>query len=178
MDTESLPQFRYHPDPVRTGSIVASDTECVCCGVSRGYVYAPSPFAEDDLEGQLCPWCIADGAAAATYDAEFNDSHGLKREGISEDVIDEIIHRTPGYIAWQDPRWLSHCGDACEFHGDLPAEKLPNVSETARAEILADLSTDMTWQRILDEYEPGDQPAIYWFKCRHCGMDRYYADYS
>ncbi|WP_412524086.1 CbrC family protein [Burkholderia sp. S-53] len=36
----SLPAFRYHPDPLATGSVIRSDARCVCCGDARGYVCA------------------------------------------------------------------------------------------------------------------------------------------
>ena len=178
MTSEALPRFRYHPDPLRTGSVVTSDTVCVCCEKRRGFVYVASAYAEEELESVLCPWCISDGSAATRFDAEFNDSHELEAAGISDDIIDEVVRRTPGYISWQGARWLSHCGDACEFLGDLPADQLTSLDGDARAAIFADLSHDMTWNRLLDEYEPGGQPAIYWFRCLHCGDDRYYADFT
>ncbi|MCU9953286.1 CbrC family protein [Burkholderia pyrrocinia] len=33
----SLPAFRYHPDPLATGSVIRSDARCMCCGDARGY---------------------------------------------------------------------------------------------------------------------------------------------
>jgi hypothetical protein len=44
--TEPLPSFRYHPDPVATGSIEPSDAVCRCCGRARGYIYAGPVCAE------------------------------------------------------------------------------------------------------------------------------------
>ena len=173
---EPLPHFRYHPDPVATGYLVRSEATCLCCEQARGYVYSGSPCAEDELESSLCPWCIFDGSAAERFDAEFVDPHELKKNNVEEAVIDEVTRRTPGFTAWQGDRWLCHCGDACEFHGDLPREQLRNVTADARSSILADLPRDFSWDRILKDYEPGGQPAIYWFRCRHCGVDLYYAD--
>ncbi|WP_264169817.1 CbrC family protein [Burkholderia cepacia] len=43
----SLPAFRYHPDPLATGSVIRSDARCVCCGDARGYVYAGPVHAVD-----------------------------------------------------------------------------------------------------------------------------------
>lgn len=34
----ALPHFRYHPDPLATGAIEASDTPCVCCGIRQGFI--------------------------------------------------------------------------------------------------------------------------------------------
>ena len=39
-DASSLPRFRYHPNPMETGSVIASDARCVVCGEARGFVYA------------------------------------------------------------------------------------------------------------------------------------------
>ena len=60
---ERLPTFRYHPDPIGTGSLEGSDRKCVCCGRARGYIYVEPVFSEQDLHDQICPWCIASGAA-------------------------------------------------------------------------------------------------------------------
>src|SRR5437867_876141 len=64
-----FPEFPYHPDPRATGSVVVSDTSCVACGQSRGFVYAGPVYSQDELIDSLCPWCIADGSAAEKYDA-------------------------------------------------------------------------------------------------------------
>jgi hypothetical protein len=66
--------FRYHPDPVATGEVVASSEECSVCHIARGFVYVGPIYAIDQVEG-VCPWCIADGTAAAKLDAEFSVVH-------------------------------------------------------------------------------------------------------
>jgi hypothetical protein len=68
-----FPEFPYHPDPRATGSVVVSDTSCVACGQSRGFVYAGPVYSQGELIDSLCPWCIADGSAAEKYEAEFTD---------------------------------------------------------------------------------------------------------
>ena len=35
----ALPAFRYHPDPVATGSVRSADEPCQVCGRRRGYLY-------------------------------------------------------------------------------------------------------------------------------------------
>jgi uncharacterized protein CbrC (UPF0167 family) len=70
MTGEQLPRFLYHPDPIATGSVVGSPVVCSCCGQLRALTYVGPVFAEDELEDELCPWCIADGSAAETYDAQ------------------------------------------------------------------------------------------------------------
>ena len=64
---EPLPAFKYHPDPVATGSIKADpDAPCLACNRIRGYIYEGPAYSEkyDYLTHSLCPWCIADGSAA------------------------------------------------------------------------------------------------------------------
>lgn len=73
----SLPAFRYHPDPLATGSVIRSDARCVCCGDVRGDVYAGPVYAVDEYEQCICPWCIADGSAHARSDASFTDTYGI-----------------------------------------------------------------------------------------------------
>jgi uncharacterized protein CbrC (UPF0167 family) len=109
---EALPTFRYHPDPVATGAVEASDGTCPCCGAARGYAYVGPVFAEDEVEG-LCPWCIADGSAASRFDAEFTEVDGDVPDG----VLVEVTTRTPGFTGWQQERWLVHCGDAAAYLG-------------------------------------------------------------
>ena len=70
---ETLPTFRYHPDPIATGSIEASDTECVACKRARGHIYTGPVYSEEELDNLICPWCIADGTAHELFDAEFTD---------------------------------------------------------------------------------------------------------
>jgi uncharacterized protein CbrC (UPF0167 family) len=76
----TLPVFRYHPDPLKSGSIVPSDAECRCCGKRRGYIYTGPVYAEADLDEALCPWCIADGSAHRTFDAGFVDREAFPPE--------------------------------------------------------------------------------------------------
>ena len=66
----------------------------------------------------ICPWCIADGTAAARFGAAFTDAAGVGGYGDWDDVppsvVDEVSQRTPGFTGWQQERWWTHCGDAAE----------------------------------------------------------------
>jgi len=131
---EDLPSFRYHPDPVETGSVAPSEAACLCCGRARGFIYVGPVYAERELGEQLCPWCIANGAAAAKFDASFVDGDDLAEADIDEEIVEEVRTRTPGYIGWQQEAWLSHCEDACEYHGPAAAVDLERVDRVTRAE--------------------------------------------
>jgi uncharacterized protein len=120
-----LPAFRYHPDPLATGSIQASDGVCVCCKRARGFVYTGPVYAEDDLDDVLCPWCIADGSAHERFDAEFADADDVGGgSDVPRNVVDEVAFRTPGFTGWQQERWKTHCGDAAAYLGQADTSDL------------------------------------------------------
>jgi uncharacterized protein CbrC (UPF0167 family) len=53
--SETLPIFRYHPDPVGTGSVEPSSTTCVGCGRERGFIYTGPVYAIDEFQSEICP---------------------------------------------------------------------------------------------------------------------------
>jgi len=175
----SLPIFRYHPDPIATGSIIASDETCVCCEQERGYIYTANAYCEEELENALCPWCIADGSAAKRFDATFSDSEPLLQAEVPEEVVEEVTRRTPGFVSWQQDEWLSCCDDACEFHGAPSREHLKALKGEAREDLLErmDLSEE-EWPEFLKAYQSDGGPAIYHFICRHCKQPKYGMDFD
>lgn len=169
--SEPLPHFRYHPYPLGTGAVVASDKECICCGRVRGFIYVGPVYSTNDLNESLCPWCIADGSAATKLDASFADSYPLHQAGTPDEVIEEVNLRTPGYVSWQQESWLSHCNDACEFHGDATIADVETASKATKQSWLEEYKQDEAgWQRAIEGYRPGGDSALYKFVCRHCGQ--------
>ncbi len=163
-----LPSFQYHPDPIATGAIKASDEVCECCDKPRGYIYTSTIYAEEEIEF-ICPWCISDGSAANKYDGLFSDNYPLQESGVSQEAISEVCERTPGYNSWQQEEWQSHCGDACEFHGDAEkAELLALSGEPLEAFLKKEMIKSDVWENILEHYEKGGNPAVYKFKCHRC----------
>ncbi|CAL9491455.1 CbrC family protein [Streptomyces sp. enrichment culture] len=144
-----LPFFRYHPDPLASGSIRASAESCACCGRSTGWIYTATFYSAHEVSGRFCPWCIADGSAADRFVGEFTDSYGL------DGVLHEVARRTPGFHAWQDPHWLVHCHDAGAFVGEVGYTELAEYPEA-----LDQLRADML------------------FRCTVCGTHLAYADAS
>jgi hypothetical protein len=61
-------------------------------------------YAEAELDDQLCPWCIADGSAAAKFDAQFTDVLWAVPDEVSAEVTEEVLRRTPGLSGWQQER--------------------------------------------------------------------------
>ena len=178
----TLPVFRYHPDPIDTGSIVPSDAVCRSCGRPRGYIYPGAPYAEEDLEGAICPWCIADGSAARRFGAEFTDAAGVggygRWDAVPPPVAEEVSERTPGFTGWQQEQWWTHCGDAAAFLGLAGRAELesrwPEAIAAVREE--AGYHDEQEWQDYFRALERARGPTAYVFRCLHCGQHGAYSD--
>ncbi|AMW08146.1 hypothetical protein A4E84_00430 [Streptomyces qaidamensis] len=173
-----LPFFRYHPDPLASGSIRASTETCACCKANRGWIYTATFYTAQDVRGRFCPWCIADGSAAERFAGDFTDSYGL--DGVSENVLHEVTRRTPGFHAWQDPHWLVHCQDAAAFVGEVGYAEL-----AAHPEALDQLRNDMRLDGWHDESRLehfltslGQEATAMLFRCTGCGAHLAYTDAS
>jgi uncharacterized protein CbrC (UPF0167 family) len=179
-----LPTFRYHPDPISTGSIDESDNECACCGQRRGYIYTGPVYAVEELDESICPWCIASGEAHTRFNAEFVDAAGVGGHGswgrVPKAVVEEVAYRTPGFTAWQQERWWTHCGDAAQFLGRAGASDVVRHGAATVEFLRADLGWDPGKQ--FDDYihalDADGQPTAYLFRCVHCGAVGGYSDFT
>lgn len=184
MSTDPLPIFRYHPDPVGTGSIEASGTRCVACGQARGYVYTGPVYAVEEYESEICPWCIADGNAHIRLDCEFVVREDVGDRGhwsdVSDAVKDEVAYRTPGFCGWQQARWFTHCGDAACFLGRVGHRDLLELGPEAIEAIRVELGWEdgPQWQSYLRSLDQDEDPTAYAFRCRHCGTIGGYSDFT
>ncbi|MGW6280578.1 CbrC family protein [Kribbella sp. NPDC055071] len=180
----TVPGFRYHPDPVGTGSAVASEGACGLCGEKTGFRYE-GPVYGVQLQ-EICLGCIADGTAAdrlvgAHGPAEFTDVGWGVPDGVPAAVLDEISRRTPGYYAWQQDHWLYHCDDGAAYLGRVGWEQVQHDSGAMLAlrleanELGLDGSAAMDWIGRLSV--DGDMTA-YLFECLHCGLHLAYSDAS
>ncbi len=175
-----LPVFKYHPDPIRSGSLVKSKKKCECCKKARGYIYTASAYSEDDLEEALCPWCIADGSAHTKFDATFIDEASFP-DDIPAAVVEEIAHRTPGYSSWQSEQWFSCCRDAMAFLEPVGLaeirERYPNLEADVLAGIINDLNlSGSAAKRMLGVLQRDAGPTAYVFQCLHCGAYKTFVD--
>ena len=175
-----LPTFKYHQDPIATGSVIRSDKQCDVCGIDRGFVYDAGTYGPRDLKA-ICPWCIADGSAHRKFGVEFVDKDGIggfgQWESISQDRVEEVAFRTPGFAGWQQERWFTHCGDAAEFLGPMgkvEIERLgPDAVEVIRLESGFQGSE---WTSYFDSLDASHGPSAYIFRCLHCGRLGGYSD--
>lgn len=181
MTVSDLPKFKYHPNPVETGSFVQSDTNCVSCSKASGWIYVGPVYGEADLDDVLCPWCIADGTAHTKLGAEFVDPDAVGGYGFWEsvpaNVIDEVSFRTPSFSGWQQERWFTHCKDAAAFSGPAGKRELEQLGRGAMAAI--ELESGFAGQVWLDYWNTLDRdhgPTAYLFRCRHCEIWGGYSD--
>ncbi len=180
MDRADLPAFRYHPDPVGTGAVEPIRSRCRSCGEVRGWIYVAVPYAVTDLRDALCPWCIADGSAASTFDARFTDLHPADvPAGVPTAVVEEIVRRTPGFAGWDRERWLFHCDDAAEYLGAVGWDEvadLPDAVAALEADLASRRITGRRARAFLHDLNPDGGSTAYLFRCRTCRRHLAYAD--
>lgn len=183
MKRGALPTFRYHPDPIATGSIVASTKPCLVCGLSRGFIYTGPVYAVQEVRDELCPCCIADGRAHDELDTSFADIDGVGGFGTWESVSDEIkelvAFRTPGFRGWQQERWFTCCGDAGAFVGLAGRDELEAAGAQAIEAVRAEIGfSGSLWDDYFASLSKDGQPTAYLFRCLHCGKFGGYSDFT
>lgn len=178
-----LPKFKYHPDPIATGSFQANQTICASCGELRPYSYVGSVYAEADLENLICPWCISDGQAHDKFGVEFTDIDAVggfdSSAPVPIEVKEEIAFRTPGFNGWQHEHWLVHCADACAFLGPAGRTELEIInSQELNDSIRADANLDSEeFPGYFEKLNKEKGPTAYIFRCLHCGTYLGYSDF-
>ena len=181
-DPAALPAFRYHPDPIDTGSVVTSNARCTVCKERRGFIYSGPVYAEDDLEDAICPWCIANGSAHRSLGATFVDSEAFPVD-TPDEVIATISERTPGYAAWQAEEWPSCCSDATAFIGPVGISEIRQKHRELEGFVLSQIIHGLgvsggAATRLLDSLRRDASPTAYLFRCLHCGEPQVHVDHT
>jgi uncharacterized protein CbrC (UPF0167 family) len=174
------PVFRYHPDPIASGSVEPSDAACKACGLARGLYVGPA-FGEENHDEAICPWCIADGTAHEKLGVEFTDPEAVggygEWERVPAEVVEEVAYRTPGFIGWQQERWFTHCGDAAEFLAIAGRPELEAFGAEAIEAVRKESGYEAeAWDAYLRALDRDEGPTAYVFRCRHCGKFGGYSD--
>lgn len=177
---KSLPHFRYHPDPFKTG-VFKDDASvvCECCEQATDVYYCASVYSVEDVN-HLCPHCIASGAAVAKFDASFiQDADPLPPStSDAQAKTEELFKRTPGYFSWQGEHWLACCDDYCEFLGDVGTKELQEMGITDEVFEEYALRGEFAVEDVRDCLVAGGDTAGYLFRCLHCGKYKIYVDAS
>jgi hypothetical protein len=171
-----FPYFKYHPNPAAVFE-TASGT-CESCGVRRGREYIGPQYGRVEVE-HLCARCIGDGTAAAKFNVIFTDPDGAE-PGPGRENVDELLHRTPGYLGPEGDPWPAHCGDFCAHLGQVTWLDLqPHLAELdADIESISAL-TGVERSDLSEELGREVNPLhAYLFRCLVCGHHRLVADYE
>ena len=176
----SLPVFRFHPDPVASGSVVPTRDICDCCGEARGFRYDGPIYSEEEVPECLCPWCIADGSAQEMYDATFVDADGIADE-VPEESIEEITRRTPGFATWQREAWPACCGEAMAFVMPAGIAELRTTDRALEGVALNHIIYEMQISGgaatgLLQSLNRDHGPTAYLFRCLSCTMPKFHID--
>lgn len=165
----ALPSFRYHPDPVATRAVEPdADAVCECCGEQTGWNYIAPVYRPRSWPEFLCPWCISSGRAARELEVSFCD---YTNEPIPPESLEELAYRTPCFSTWQDAMWMTHCGDAAAFLGEVGWDTLQSLPDAQ--------------QSLLDYGLPAEELphlvkygwiAGFLFRCLTCGTHVAYYD--
>jgi len=178
-DYSSLPPFDYYPRAYEDDTLIQEETVCPCCGQTVPYIYR-GRFHGDPGFTQVCPWCIASGAAAMKYHGVFCKIKDHPE--IPEEIRKQVGERTPCFEAWKEEQWCTHCGDMAEYLGTAG---WPEIEQLGSAELLADLTgfaeEEVSWdggkvESILQHLDGDGTPRAYVFRCRKCGVMTGYYD--
>lgn len=171
-----IPTFKYHPDPLGTGAFIKGEPQiCECCGKETEIWYEGPFYSEEEIEC-LCPECIASGKAAEKFDGMFQDDFSLEKK-LEPEKIDELIHRTPGYMGWQQEFWLAHCDDYCAFVGYVGWKEIVDMGLEKEIEETYDKKLDyFEFEDIKKNLQNGGSMQGYLFRCLHCKKHFLYID--
>lgn len=179
----SFPSFPLFYDPVGEKSFEQRESVCAGCGKSQPWTYVGPQYGEGELDEPLCPWCIADGSAAAKLKRSFNDATmypcTADRPRFTAEDEHLVEHCTPGFTTWQGNHWMLCCGRACVYIGEAKAgDLLPGGRwESAVRSVIDDWDEreEEERQSIVRDIGHGSVCA-YIFRCRVCGELRGFWD--
>lgn len=173
----TIPVFRYHPDPIKTGAVKQKQTECPVCNRECEYVYEGPFYSADEVEG-ICPWCIKNGDAAKIYDGKFQDDFLIEVE-IKKEYLEELVFRTPSYSSWQQSLWLVHCDEPCAFVDYVGWDEIKDIKDNLQDDIeKIKKNRNMSQDVFENSLKKGGNHQGYLFKCIHCGQYRLTSDFD
>ena len=158
----TFPKFKYHPNLYELGILDRFHGTCECCG-EEGDLFYQGLHCEEDVD-YVCLDCVASGRAAEKFDGAFNYDH---ERVDNPEAVDELEHRTPGYLSWQDHIWPACCNDFCAYLGPVGTKEL---EELGIADDLFEKDGSFDgWEGARDNLEKDGWISGLLFRCLHCG---------
>lgn len=167
MTVEEPPAFRLYPSAYTEGEFQPTTDGCTGCHRQRGWLYTGDVDAGGDTDGlRFCPWCVADGTAAA-LGVTFNHASTPASDE------DELCGRTPGFTPWQSLDWAVHHDRACVYLGAVGYPELaslgPAAVEAMRREIESWGWSDTDVSGLVERLDKEGGPTGYVWRCTECG---------
>ena len=183
----NLPHFPLYPNAYRLQMFEEVAGVCDVCETPRHYRYTGLFYSQEEV-GYICPWCVANGAAAAKFSGRFNDEMGIEgtefgaenADGavsvtwtISDADISLVSRHTPAYQTWQQGKWLVCCGKPCVFVDYADSAMLAPIWHEIEADVMNN-GIPVDWVKLHLQVD-GDF-ASYLFQCLACGKHRLHID--
>lgn len=172
---DSLPGFKYHPEPIKTGAFkIGEAVVCECCDKATNVFYSEPFFSVDEIEF-LCPDCIKSGRAHEKFDGDFQDSHSYDKVSDKE-KLNELCTRTPGYCGWQQEYWPAHCDDFCAFIGYVGWNEIQQMGIEKEIEEDISKNSDYPISAVKQHLMINGSMQGYLFRCLVCSKHRLHID--
>lgn len=170
------PEFRYHPNPWRTGAFVDREVVCTVCREKTPTVYVGTTYCLEEPE--LCPWCIASGEAARSLGATFVNLEE-RALGPSDESLQELVERTPCYLSAVEDEWPSCCGEFCAIWGEPSWEELEPVLSQLNDDLQhLEVKFERPREDLLQELRETFSPLTpFLFHCLSCRAPRLVGNY-
>lgn len=171
MQAPKFPLFRFHPDPIQSGSVIPSGATCCVCHEARGHIYAGPIYGECDEIEALCPWCIADGSAHQRYEVTFHEAD-LAGDPPPE-VREEIDERTPGFATFNPIEWPACCQSPMAYLEPVGIAEIRARHYTLEGGLMGRIVHELglsggAANRFLESFRRDTSPTVHVFHCLQC----------
>jgi uncharacterized protein CbrC (UPF0167 family) len=182
--------YRYFRFPHDFSTYIREPKKCDLCGETKAGFGGPF-YGLKKIEF-VCEKCLNEGRLTEV-DGFTNDGNvgeisrqlkeifpnlsDLERGEMVEARNDELIHRTPHLVTWQDFLWPAHCGDFCCFIKEAGKPDLLLIAPEEKVHSLFDgdgdeKSFNFIWECIRPD-SPSDNSiaysvGVYLFQCLQC----------